>query len=161
MKIATIEESEALALRGSWRFWRPFHHLSLNPCNCTEEENFGLEPVEFETLRSLGYLSKMRVLSFSVPPSSGGESLLVLSDRNKTPSTKIGRSVHKVVMVLLVAVFVFVSSSSSSGGLLNGGFDFNGGSCPKECQCYNLQVDCAERGLTTVPKGMPRNVEKM
>ena len=34
-------------------------------------------------------------------------------------------------------------------------------SCPKECSCYGVQVDCSERGLTAVPKGIPRNAEKM
>lgn len=64
------------------------------------------------------------------------------------------RSMQKITMVLLVAVLVFVTSSGlNSNEIL--------GTCPKECQCYNLQVDCSERGLHSVPKGIPRNVEKM
>jgi hypothetical protein len=64
------------------------------------------------------------------------------------------KSVQKVTMVLLVAVLVFVTSSGLNNNEIMG-------TCPKECQCYNLQVDCSERGLHSVPKGIPRNVEKM
>ena len=56
-------------------------------------------------------------------------------------------------MVLVVAVLVFVTSSGLNNDVL--------GICPKECQCYNLQVDCSYRNLLSVPKGIPRNVEKM
>ncbi len=76
---------------------------------------------------------------------SRGLSTLYAADR-------VYRSFQKVTMVLLVAVLVFVTSS---------GLNSNEIRCPKECQCYNLQVDCSERGLHSVPKGIPRNVEKM
>lgn len=67
---------------------------------------------------------------------------------------KILKKTQKVSMVLLVAVLVLVTSSGlSSNEIL--------GNCPSRCQCYNLQMDCSHRGFSSVPKGIPRNVEKM
>jgi len=63
------------------------------------------------------------------------------------------KNFQRISMVLLVAVLVFVTSSGLNNEII--------GNCPKECQCFNLQVDCSDRGLHSVPKGIPRNVEKM
>ncbi|CAG7714500.1 unnamed protein product [Allacma fusca] len=63
------------------------------------------------------------------------------------------KNTQRISMVLLVAVLVFVTSSGLNNDVL--------GICPKDCQCYNLQVDCSHRGLHSVPKGIPRNVEKI
>lgn len=76
----------------------------------------------------------------------GGLSSLYAADR-------MLKNMQRISMVLLVAVLVFVTSSGLNNEII--------GHCPKECQCYNLQVDCSERGLHSVPKGIPRNVEKM
>ncbi len=63
------------------------------------------------------------------------------------------KNTQRVSLVLLVGVLVFVTSSGLNNEVL--------GLCPKDCQCYNLQVDCSHRGLKSVPKGIPRNSEKM
>ena len=77
---------------------------------------------------------------------AGGLSALRVVDR-------MVKNTQRISMVLVVAVLVFVTSSGLNNDVL--------GMCPKECQCYNLQVDCSYRNLLTVPKGIPRNVDKM
>lgn len=66
---------------------------------------------------------------------------------------KMCKSMQRICMVLVTAVLVFVTSSGVNNEVL--------GRCPKECQCFNLQVDCSQRGLHQVPRGIPRNAEKM
>lgn len=66
---------------------------------------------------------------------------------------KMFKSIQRISMVLITAVLVFVTSSGVNNDVL--------GRCPKECQCFNLQVDCSQRGLNSVPRGIPRNAEKM
>lgn len=33
--------------------------------------------------------------------------------------------------------------------------------CPKACQCMGLHVDCSHRGLTQIPRNLPKEAEKM
>ena len=33
--------------------------------------------------------------------------------------------------------------------------------CPHKCVCSRSRVDCAQKGLVTIPRGIPRNVKKL
>ena len=33
--------------------------------------------------------------------------------------------------------------------------------CPHQCSCDRKRVDCAHKGLLTIPRGIPRSVKKL
>ena len=46
------------------------------------------------------------------------------------------------------------SSSSSAQQLLSA-------ACPARCACFGSTVDCANRGLTRLPRGLPKDTERL
>jgi len=63
----------------------------------------------------------------------------------------------------------FGSSAVSSGGLGSVGIHIPGGGvgvitearCPRVCSCTGLNVDCSHRGLTSVPRKISADVERL
>lgn len=51
------------------------------------------------------------------------------------------------VLALAFALLVFCAASVSG--------------CPHKCSCSGSHVDCQGLGLKTVPKGIPRNAERL
>lgn len=60
-----------------------------------------------------------------------------------------------------------ISSATRIGGhpILDSGIAVAGQTeltkCPRACTCVGLTIDCAHRGLTQVPGGLPTNAERM
>ena len=40
-------------------------------------------------------------------------------------------------------------------------YSFGSGDCPHKCVCDRKRVDCAHKGLLTIPRGIPRSVKKL
>lgn len=54
----------------------------------------------------------------------------------------------RVLALLAAAVVLLMCAATASG-------------CPHKCSCSGSHVDCQGLGLKTVPKGIPRNAERL
>jgi len=56
---------------------------------------------------------------------------------------------------------VYKNRTVNGGMMLRGGLSSLSASCPAQCTCQGLSVDCSSRGLKHVPRNIPLNAIKM
>ena len=78
---------------------------------------------------------------------------------------RLWSSVTLMHMCALVALCLLLFGSRTGRSALTHGHDNDFGvqmsSCPIECDCHGLTVDCSHRGLTFVPKFIPPEVRRL